>query len=272
MKRLIAIASLALCATSIFAGRATITGNASITDKPDYVEISVSVDSKCYATMDALNSAHDAYVAKLQNRFLGYFDTTNDFNKVSVNAGWASPYSHTIYHRDGTNDEKVCQNTYQKHTSITIKSSDLAGFSELLSWIYGDVSEVFTNASGDERTPSTLTTISSPSSKICEATRTAWRNKALASAREDAQAQFKAEFCGTGLSLEQVCIVSSAQPGSTRYHESYAKSAAFRGGDEESVTYTVENIAVEASREYVFEYPDCHPFGCNSNSSGNVEP
>lgn len=265
MKRLLVVLSLALCASSIFAGRATITGNASITDKPDYVEISVSVDSKCFATLDALNSAHDGYVAELQNRFSGYFDTTNDFNKVSVNAGWASPYSHVIYHRDGTDNEKVCQNTYQKHTSITIKSSDLAGFSELLAWIYGDVSEVFTNASGDERTPSTLTTISSPSSKICETTRTAWRNKALKSAREDAQEQFKAEFCGAGINLDQVCITSSAQPGATKYHESYAKSAAFRGGADASVTYTVEDISVEASREYVFEYPDCRPFGCSSN-------
>jgi hypothetical protein len=243
-------------------------GNASIVAEPDYVQVTVSVTSKCFPSMAAVDSAHDTYVATLQNRFEGYYDVLDGkFNSVHATAGWASPYTHVIYHRGG-DDENVCQNTYQKQTTITIKTSDIDNFNEFYRWIFDDVGQVLAGASGDEKTPSTLTSISAPSPQICDkTTRPRLYARAQKMALENAIQLFQDEWCGSNMCLQGVKIVESTEPGSSVRHESYAKSAAFDGGSEASVRYTLDQITVDVSRKYVFTFPDFYPFSNTAASS-----
>lgn len=263
MKRFFGLMYMILSATGLLAAQFTVTGNGSYTDKPDYVEISVKVHSKCFLNMAELKATHKGYVAELQNRFLGYFDHTNDFNGADAQAGYIAPYSHTIYGNNG-HSEEVCKNTYQMTTTFTIKSSDLDNFSDIIEWIHSDVGEVFASSAGDEKSKSTQTTISAPSSKICDTTRAQWRKTALHNARKNAFSELETELSGL-VNLNDVCLVDGTDPGAVTYNESYAPKAAFmdRSG-ETRVNYTADKITVSASRTYIFKTPTCYPFRCTT--------
>lgn len=284
MKRMLLAFSPMLLASGMYAaqttshhnhetGMATVTGSATVYSSAEYVEFTVSVTSKCYS-LDAINGAHDGVVAQLQSMFKGYFDegALNQFNGVEVVAGDLDEYSHTIYHRDSNTEERVCQGTYQKHTTITIKTSDIEGISQWRHDILNDVRPVFAQIAGDDRTPSTRITVSRGVSRICDDTQKNMRTEALKRSCKNAQEELQGEFAACNIDWSSVKCISAGPVQNQNYGRSvgYAKAAAFEsaGGDDAVVEYTQPRISVYAERQYTFSFKPWNvSCGCSSSDS-----
>lgn len=270
MKRVLLAFSPMLLASSMYAaqttshhnhegGVATVTTSATLYSPPEYVEFTISVSSKCYG-LDAINGAHDGVVAQLQTMFKGYFDegALNKFNGVEVVAGDLDEYSHTIYHRDSSTEERVCQGTYQKHTTITIKTSDINNISQWQHDILKDVRPVFAQIAGDDRTPSTRIRVYRGVSRICDDTQKSMKADALTMCCKNAQQELQGEFASCNIDWSSVKCISVGPVQSPNYGRSvgYAKSAAFEsaGGDDATVEYTQPRISVYVERQYTFSF------------------
>lgn len=250
--------ALGLLAVSLNAGTAIIDGSASINTEPQYVEVSFSVQSQCYESRAALSLAHKQVVVNLQKRIGIWIQEENDFNGVKTNENFSGPYSHTIYNSDGK-PQSVCQNTFQKTTTVTFKTDRLSEISEIFDGLNNIAADVTEGLQGNASSPSTSISLSNPTSKICQAKRRELEKQVWQLTRLNAQENFEALFLSSNIDWNTVQIIKTNSPASVSYRDhGYSRSAAFEV--EAPVQISLDQIEISLTHQFKFKFDGVFPF------------
>ncbi len=250
--------ALSLLAVSLNAGTATIDGNASISEDPQYVEVGFSVQSQCYGSRAQLSTAHNQVVLDLQKSVAVWIQEANEFNGVKTHEGFSGPYSNTIYNDDGK-PQSVCQNTFQKSTTVTFKTDRLDEISVIFDELNNIAAKVSQGLQGNSSSPSTTISISNPISKICQEKRRELEKRVWKLARINAQENFEALFGSTNIDFNAVQIIKTNAPANISYKElAYSRSAAFEV--DAPVQINLEPIEISLTHQFKFKFAEVLPW------------
>lgn len=233
------IAALLTC-WAIWAGKAEYTIEASAEAQPEYAEITISVHSKCFTDIAKLNDSHDKYL----NDVVAALGQEN----INIHPSYFSTYSYNG--RDEHNNYKTyCVGSYQKATDITYILKNIAKVSDAFALIYHHTGSIFSGLSGDEQSPSTTVSISTPYGQIAENTKNQLYCSALSKARKQALSWCEAEFPGN--SNYRITYARDTQ------HEHYARNKSLLESREDNkVEYAISPITVYVNRHYEVSYDE----------------
>ena len=165
-----------------FAAEAILIGEGQVISSPDYVEMSIIVDSKCYPTPGDARKVNDEASRKIVDFLNTKIKKKDAYNIVVSTGGFTLPYQ-TYYQ-----ERYLCQNTFQKQNVIVFKTQDLKEFEGLFNEIQNVVYKQF------DRTPPSViessisfVTMSDPTPGISIPLRSKLEQKALTLAYEDAK-------------------------------------------------------------------------------------
>ncbi len=165
-----------------------VVGEGRLEHAPQYFELSISVNAECYPTPVAASRAADQAVGSLMKSLRPLIDSNNPKDGVFSRGGFTQPFYRRTRH-----GATVCEGTFQKVSSITVKSSRIDSFS-------GDYAKlqraVLTGTlkqpldPGDQST--THATLSTPTPQLYFETRERLEQQALADAIDNARAKLAA--------------------------------------------------------------------------------
>jgi uncharacterized protein YggE len=184
------------------AGEAVVQGTGRVSAKPDYVTVTINVSAECYGTPAEASSAADSLASSVFTFLKGRINTNEGAQDDLIsNGGYTQPYERYTTDENGRS-KRECKDTFQKQNAITLKSSNIEGFSKLFDEIQSMVYGQFA-AKGDGQS-TVYATINQPTTHLFHATKDAAEKLARAKAVQNAVEQFEAMF------IEQ-CAVTSYQ-------------------------------------------------------------
>lgn len=178
---LISWAPIGLCAEAI------IIGEGHVLSSPDYIELSILIDSKCYATPNQARKVNDEAARKIVDFLNGKIKKKDNYNTVISTGGYTQPYQ-TYYQ-----DKYFCQDTFQKQNNIIFRTQDLENFESLFDEIQNVVYKQLSRAAPNVIEASiSSATMSSPVPGVSQELRATLEQKALNLAYQDATAKLSA--------------------------------------------------------------------------------
>lgn len=215
MKKYLALL-LMVTSPSVFAASAMLSGIGRVLSEPDYVELSIQVQSKCYSTPKDARQANDDAARKivdfLNKKIQG---SESYYNKVITLGGYTSPFQ--VYHRN----KILCENTFQKHNNITLRTQRVQDFEQLYDEIQKEVYSHFTmQPRGMIESSVTFVTMSQPSPRVSMERRQELEQKALTMALNDAKGKLTALFHEKpieNLKITEVSETAMASPPPVHY-------------------------------------------------------
>jgi hypothetical protein len=164
-------------------------GEGRLSHRAEYIELTMTVHAECFATPMAASDAADAAVAQLLEKLNGKIDTSNPKDGVFSHGGFTQPFS-----RYGSAGRLVCEGTFQKQSTIVMKSSRVDRFAKDYAQIQRDV------LSGSLRMPqnpnadgaATYAVLGVPEPQLYYETRERLEQRALADALDNARAKLEA--------------------------------------------------------------------------------
>jgi hypothetical protein len=201
-----------LLASSGFAGKASFTGQGHISNPPQYVEVKVQINSKCFNDINEAREATNHAATRVLDLFRTITDPTNPRDSAHTNGGTTS-YSQGHY-KSGTRT-MICVNTFSKTAGVTLLTTNLLGFEQnfeaIEDLVYGELS----GSTGDLDVPVTTVTISSPVAHVFSETVESLSIQALSLAMVNAKEKFKI-LMDSGCGVRSYQIESANEPDPSR--------------------------------------------------------
>ncbi len=163
-------------------------GEGRLSHEPQYLELTIKVHSECYRTPLAASEATDAAARRMMQLLRGKIDADNPKDGVFSSGGYTAGFQR---YSDGIT---LCESTFQKTSTIVMKTSRVAGFSRDYQQIQqlvhaGSLRKLNTTRSD---TPTTFATLSEPQPRLYHETRELLEQRALADALGNARDKFEA--------------------------------------------------------------------------------
>ncbi|MBI2790944.1 MAG: SIMPL domain-containing protein [Gammaproteobacteria bacterium] len=169
------------------AAEAMITGVGHVKSSPDYIELNILVDSKCYSTPSDARKINDEAARKIVDFLNSKIKKKDNYNTVISTGGYTQPYQ-TYYQ-----DKYFCKDTFQKQNNIIFRTQDIDNFESLFDEIQNTVYKQISRFSPLLIESSiSYATISSPVPGISQDLRSQLEQKALGLAFQDASAKLSA--------------------------------------------------------------------------------
>ncbi len=185
-----------LSAGSVFAsGKLVMTGTAEVGQKPDFMQVTVAVASKCYTTPTLAAKTNGAIAQELKDLFSTFVKTEKD--QVLVFGGFTNQQTLTSY-EDGTT-KTLCSGYFQTN-NIVLKIADITIWPDLQSKVVAIAEKVTASTSG----PHTTVTLEQPTPQLYPETLKALEVQALSEATVNATTQMQALAKACGLSEIQI--------------------------------------------------------------------
>lgn len=194
---------LSLASFSCNAAEALLAGQGRVLSEPDYVSLSIQVQSKCYNTPQEAREANDKSARTIVDFLNKHVKEGGYYNKVITNGGYTNPFQ--VYHRN----KILCENTFQKQNTIILRTQKVKDFEKL----YDDIQkQVYSQFSSQPRgmieSSVTFVTMSAPSAGVSQKKRHALEQEAMTMALNDAKGKLKALFTGNQIQNLKVTEVS----------------------------------------------------------------
>lgn len=169
---------------------AEFTGVGQVKSKPDFIQVSFTVQSECYGTPSDAQSATDEVVKKI-DEYLQQLKVEGDEHfKILVDGGYTTNFSKWY------KDRELCRNTFQKTTDVSVKIGATEGFdkifSELQSYALKNFEMGFANDFFDSSR--TYVRINAPVPQVTPKHRLELERTAIHLAMLDAKARFRASM------------------------------------------------------------------------------
>lgn len=125
------VAALIISGVPFYANgaEALIVGQGQVRSSPDFVELSITVDSKCYPSIADARKVNDEAARKIVDFLNGKIKKKDAYNTVVTSGGYTSAYQ-TYYQ-----NKYFCEDTFQKQNVITFRTQDLEHFESLFNEI-----------------------------------------------------------------------------------------------------------------------------------------
>jgi uncharacterized protein YggE len=164
-----------------WASEVLLTGVGRVLSRPDYVEMTLQVQSLCYDTPEQAMQSSDKVASKLV-AFLNQNINRNDYyNQVVSAGGFTGPYQ-------DYSQNKVCQNTFQKNHQITFRTKRVADFDKLFNLIQNEISQHFSQQPKSSiESAQTFVNLGLPQPLVSHEKRRTYEKEALSLAMADAQ-------------------------------------------------------------------------------------
>ena len=186
-----------------YSAQASITGEGRVLSAPDYVELSINVQSSCYATPDAAREANDKAASEIVRYLNSKIKDNGFYNKVISEGGYTQTYQ--TYYRD----KILCENTFQKNNNIRIRTQNVEQFSRLFDSIQKEVYKQFqTEPRSMIESSVTFVTLSAPTPRISSERQNKLEKEAMGKALVDAKSKLQGLFDGQVLNNLKIVDVS----------------------------------------------------------------
>lgn len=193
-----------------FAAEALLSGEGQVLTEPDYVEMIITVESKCYPTPEEASKQNDAAARKIVDFLNTKISQKDAYNRVVSQGGVTSSYQN--YQRD----KVLCQNTFQKQNHITFRTQAMHNFEILYNEIQSTVLKSFNQPYPDNiDNPISYVTISQPEPKVTPTQRAKLEQNAIALAYQDAKMKLFSLFDNNQIRKLKVIEVSEFPPEDT---------------------------------------------------------
>ncbi|MBL4635833.1 MAG: SIMPL domain-containing protein [Kofleriaceae bacterium] len=164
-------------------------GEGRLSHPADFIEFTVTIQSECYPTAFAASQASDRSSKKVVAALREFVDAGQSKDGVFFKGGFSAPFSRYV-----NSQLSVCQNTFQKTASVTLKTSKIEKFSKGFDEIQKIVFESGT-ASPPQQSRSekglTYVSIKTPETQLYYETRERLEQQALADALDNARKKFE---------------------------------------------------------------------------------
>ena len=189
------------------AAQAIMTGQGRVLANPDYIELGIQVESKCYATPAEARKANDAAARKIVDFLNTKVKQDNHYNKVISLGGYTNPYQ--MYYQD----KILCPNTFQKTNNITFRTQEIANFEALFDDVQNQVYQLFTTEPrGMIESSVTYVTVTSPMANVSDEKRAQFEQEAMTMALGNAKGKLMALFGVDKIQNLKVVQVSEIPP------------------------------------------------------------
>ncbi len=170
-------------------GTTKLVGEGRLSHAPQYIEVTINVQSECHATPLAASEATDAAAARIIKVARSVIDPSNAKDGVFSRGGFSRPF-HRYVHSSLT----VCKGTFQQQSTIVLKSSRVASFPSRFAQLQRMILAGAMRKPADTRSASPITyaTLSTPVPRLYFETRERLEQKALADALDNARKKFQA--------------------------------------------------------------------------------
>lgn len=164
-------------------------GEGRLSHAAEFVELDIQVTSECYATPLEAAKATDAAVARIMTLLEAKIDASNDKDGVFSHGGYTAPFSRY----DSSTGRHTCVGTFQKTSSVVLKTSKLDSFAQDFSEIQGIVFETMREPQeGEPERGVTFASTGTPQPQLYYETRERLEREALADALVNARDKFEA--------------------------------------------------------------------------------
>jgi hypothetical protein len=189
------------------AAEAVLTGQGKILTQPDYVELNISIHSKCFDTpKDAVNK-NDSAAEKLVEYLNSKIDGEGHYNKVITRGGFTQPFQ--IHQRN----KILCENTFQKQNNIILRTQNIKDFESLFQEIQSKAYNLFDKDPKNLiESETTYITMGQPTAKISEDKENTLEQKALNLALQNAKSKLKALFSDDEIQNLKIVHISELPP------------------------------------------------------------
>lgn len=193
--------------TMAIGAEAVMTGQGRVLASPDYVEVAIQVESKCYNKPSDARVANDDAARKIVDFLNTKVKKDNHYNKVISLGGYTNPYQ--MYYQD----KILCPNTFQKTNTITFRTQEINNFEALFDEIQTEVYKLFTTEPrGMIESSVTYVTLSSPMPNISDERRAELEQQAMTMALADAKGKLIALFGADKIQNLKIIGVSELPP------------------------------------------------------------
>ena len=212
LKVMIALAPILFTGTAM-AGVSTFIGEGHVSHPAEYIELSVTVHSKCFADINDARNATNSAAQRVLDLMKTKLDPENSKDAAFTSGGTTTRETRV------NNISQICRGSFSKTTKITLLSSDVANFesnfSDVEDLVYSDDLSLPSNGVD---APTTYAVISTPIARIYSETIVILERKALTEAIKNAKYEFQ-------ILIDHSCGVSSYQI--TKTEEPNARNDSF---------------------------------------------
>ena len=170
--------SLLFMTSLTVAGEANFTGTGRIAANADYIMLSATVHSQCYAKPSDARNATDRVASDVYNLMSGQINNNSQIDEIVTRGGQTSRYDG---HYNESRTHRVCVDTFAKTTTITLKTDQVENFGAIFDSIQD---YIFENHSGKSNAEHTFVTLDSPSPQLTHAHQAQLEEEALAEAQK----------------------------------------------------------------------------------------
>lgn len=182
---------------------ALLTGQGQVISSPDYVELNITIDSKCYPSPLDARKINDDAARKIVDFLNTKIKKKDLYNSVVSAGGYTLPYQ-TYYQ-----DKYLCLNTFQKQNNITFRTQDLAHFETLFDEIQNTVyKQLQPNPPSVIESSISYVTMAAPVPGISTKLRAELEQKAMGLAYTDATEKLSALF---GKKVQNVKVIYASE-------------------------------------------------------------
>ena len=226
MKKCSVAAALILLPFVANGAEAVITGQGQVRSAPDYVELTISVESKCYPTPGDARKVNDDSSRKIVDFLNGKIKKRDPYNTVISTGGYTSAYQ-TWYE-----DKRFCENTFQKQTTIIFRTQDVKNFESLFDEIQNTVyKELARDMPNVIQASISYASMSNPVPGVSDEQRTQLEKQAIGLAFKDAKAKLSALFGEKGvMNLKMTSASELAPQAPMPIYQRRAPMAMMKGG------------------------------------------
>ena len=161
-------------------------GEGRLSTNPDYMELTVTIHSQCFATPLEASAANDAAASRVRSLMRSAINQDNPSDGVFTQGGITQSFTRYTA-------SPGCAQTFEKTTTLIMKTSKLAEFPAELARIQkailgGTLSRATSRV---QSKPMTFATMQMPTPRLNYATRERLEKQALAAALESARSKFR---------------------------------------------------------------------------------
>jgi uncharacterized protein YggE len=252
MKKLITAAGV-IFALSAQAGTIQITATGNASTKPEYVETSVEVISRCYEKSREAADATAKLAAELETVLKQY--ESKDLKDAYTQTGGSFSRQREAYYANNKEVE-LCPTGWRTSKTLSLKLKDIAKLPDLQDEVLNIVDRTAkaTNAAGAQ----TWASWSAPQPSICAESRVKLADAALKDAVVNARREFAA-LAAECNNLVNPKLVAIGLPGVPQY-SARARSASYESADMAGApggsgsTFTFGSLSESVTRSFTFEF------------------
>lgn len=163
-------------------------GEGRLAAAPEYIELTVRLQSECYDSPAAASAATDRATAQVRRILIGATDSKHEGDGVFSHGGVTRPFSRYEHNR------RTCRGTFQKSADVVMKSSRVAEFPREFSRIQQAilVGTLRKPPAGSTEVGITFATIATPIPRLTHEKREQLERDALADAMANARDKYSA--------------------------------------------------------------------------------